>query len=166
MPASSEPDPVPAETGRLVQEVESARAAFFEALAAVRAEVRQTPGLVGEWGERELIAHLGYWAGHAVEAIHAAEEGRAVQFGADRPSVEEVNATVARVARETDPATVRKREAASVAAFVERLGRMDPWLLSISLPYHGLTLEEAIREDGAEHYREHTEQLRLLAGNA
>ena len=154
------------ETERLVAELESARAAFFEALAAVPAQVRSEPGLLGEWSERELIAHLGYWAGHAVEAIHAAEEGRAGEFGAERPSVEEVNATVARVARETDPATVRKREAASVEAFVERLGRMDPSLLSVSLPHHELTLEEGIQEDGAAHYCEHTEQLRLLTEGA
>ena len=151
---------MPTETERLVGELESARAAFFEALAAVPADVRQHPGLVGEWSERELIAHLGYWAGHAVEAIHAVEDGRAAEFGADRPSVEEINATVARVARQADTATVRKREAASVAALLERLGRMDPSLLSVPLPHHGLTLEEGLREDGADHYREHTEQLR------
>jgi hypothetical protein len=156
---------MPTETERLAWELESARAAFFEALAAVPAQVREKPGLVGEWGERELIAHLGYWAGHAVEAIHAAEEGRAGEFGSDRPSVEEVNSTVARVARQTDPATVRKREAASVAAFVERLGKMDPSLLTVSLPHHALTLEEGIREDGVVHYREHTEQLRRLSSD-
>jgi hypothetical protein len=157
---------VPTETKRLVEELESARAAFFEALAAMPTEVRANPGLVGEWGERELIAHLGYWAGHAVEAIHAAEEGRAGEFGADRPSVEEVNSTVARVAGQADVATVRKREAASVAAFVERLGRMDPSLLAVTLPHHALTLEEGIREDGADHYREHTGQLRGLSTDA
>ena len=151
---------MPIETERLVEELESARAAFFDALAAVPTEIRANPGLVGEWSERELIAHLGYWAGHAVEAIHAAEEGRAGEFGADRPPVEEVNATVARVARQADTATVRKREAASVAAFVERLGRMDPTLLVVPLPHHELTLVEGIREDGADHYREHAEQLR------
>ena len=153
---------MPIETERLVEELESARVAFFEGLAAVPTEVRAKPGLVGDWSERELIAHLGYWAGHAVEAIHAAEEGRAGEFGADRLPVEEVNATVARVAHETDLATVRKREAASVAALVERLGRMDPSLLTVPLPHHELTLEEGIREDGAAHYREHAEQLRLL----
>ena len=151
---------MPIETDRQVAELESARAALFEALAAVPVDVRAKPGLVGEWSERELIAHLGYWAGHAVEAIHAAEEGRAGEFGADRLPVEEVNATVARVAQEADLATVRKREAASVAALVERLGRMDPSLLSVSLPHLSLTLEERIREDGAGHYREHAEQLR------
>ena len=35
-----------------------------------------TPGLVGEWSARDLIAHLGYWAGHAAEVIHRLEQGR------------------------------------------------------------------------------------------
>jgi len=145
---------------RLVDELTAAREAFFGALSVVSPESWTTPGLIREWSARELIAHLGYWAGHGVEAIHAVETGRADEFGADRPEVEEVNATVARVARQTELATVRKREAASVDAFVERLRAMDPALLTTRLPHHGLSLEEGIREDGASHYREHAEQLR------
>jgi hypothetical protein len=151
------------ETQHLVEELTAARDAFFEALAAVPSDVRERHGLVGDWSERELVAHLGYWAGHGVEAIHAVETGRADEFGADRPSVEDVNATVARVARQTNLATVRKREAASVDAFVQRLGAMDPSLLAVPLPHHGISLAQGIREDGADHYREHAEQLRSLA---
>src|SRR5688572_6147214 len=116
MPGSSAPDR-PMANERLVHELTAARDAFFAALSVVSPESWTTPGLIGEWSARELIAHLGYWAGHGVEAIHAVETGRADEFGADRPEVEEVNATVARVARQTDLATVRKREAASVDAF-------------------------------------------------
>lgn len=152
------------ETDRLIDELQAEREGFFTSLSAVAPESLTTPGLVGEWSARELVAHLGYWAGHGVEAIHAVESGRADEFGADRPSVEEVNATVARVARQADMATVRKREAASVDAFVERLRGMDPALLPTALPHHGLTLAEAIREDGASHYREHAEALRGMFG--
>ena len=152
------------ETDRLVEELQAERDGFFHALAAIAPESMTTPGLVGEWSARELIAHLGYWAGHGVEAIHAVETGRADEFGAGRPSVEEVNATVARVARQADLATVRKREAASVEAFVERLRGMDSALLATPLPHHGLTLEEGIREDGASHYREHAAALRGILG--
>lgn len=149
----------------LIEELESARADFFAALDAIAPDSLTTPGLIGEWSARELIAHLGYWAGHAVEAIHAVEDGRAHEFGAGRPSVEEVNATVARVARETTLATVRTREAASVEALVERLRRIDPSLLGVRLPHHRLSLADGIREDGPKHYREHAEELRrTLAG--
>jgi hypothetical protein len=147
---------------RLVEELKAERDAFFDALSAIPSESLATPGLVGEWSARELVAHLGYWAGHGVEAIHAVENGRADEFGADRPSVDEVNETVARVGRQTDLATVRRREAASIEALVQRLGRVDPAILATPLPHHGITLEEGVREDGATHYREHAEQLRQV----
>src|SRR5688500_9563507 len=121
MPASNGPESRPMENQRLVDELLVAREALLGELAAISPESMNTPGLLGEWSARELIAHLGYWAGHAVEIIHAAEEGRLEELGTDEPSVEEVNETVARVARETDLATVRKREAASVEVLLDRL---------------------------------------------
>ncbi len=144
---------------RLVDELVVARESLLGELAAVSSESMTTPGLVGEWSARELIAHLGYWAGHAVEIIHAAEENRLEELGRNEPSVDEVNETVARVARETDLATVRKREAASVEVLVERLRTLDPSLLAHRLP-DGASLEEGISEDGAAHYREHADELR------
>jgi hypothetical protein len=150
------------ETERLIEELRLERDGFFDVLSAVAPESMTTPGLIGEWSARELIAHLGYWAGHGVESMHAVESERAGEFGADRPPVDDVNATVARVARQADLATVRKREAASVEAFVQRLRGMDPAILATPLPHHGLTLEQGIREDGAAHYREHADELRRV----
>jgi hypothetical protein len=143
----------------LADELVAARAELFDALAAVQPGSLTTPGLVGEWSARELIAHLGYWAGHAVEVIHAAEEGRIEEIDQDAPPTDEMNAIVARIARETDLATVRKREAASVEALLERLRRLDPGLLPARLP-DGATLEAGIEEDASAHYREHAEELR------
>lgn len=150
------------ESNRLADELRAERDRFFDVLSAVAPESMNTPGLVGEWSARELIAHLGYWVGHGTEAIHAVEDGRAEEFGADQPSVDEVNATVARIARQTDLATVRRREAASFDSLVERLASVDPSILPTPLPHYRLTLQEGIREDAATHYREHTEQLRRL----
>lgn len=147
------------ETERLVDELHEARDAFFAALAAVAPESMTTPGLLGEWSARDLIAHLGYWSGHATEVIHAVEEGRTHEIGAGDPPTDTVNETVVRIARQTPLATVRKREGASVEALVDRLRSVDPALLGERLP-NGATLEAAIREDGAEHYREHADALR------
>ena len=152
-------------TQPLVDDLEAARAELFAALDAVDPASLRPPGLLDEWSGRELIAHLGYWAGHAVEVIHAVEDGRAQEVGDGDPPVDEVNDTVARVARDTPLAAVRKREAASVEALVERLRRMDPALLSVRLP-DGATLEEGIREDGADHYRGHAEDLRTTLGGS
>jgi len=141
----------------LIDDLVAARAALLDAVERAGPALT-APGPAGAWGARELVAHLGYWAGHAVETIHAVEEGRAGEVGAGLPPTDEVNDTVARVAREADLATVRKREAASVEALLERLRRMDPGLLAVLLP-DGLTLEASIREDGPDHYREHAEDL-------
>lgn len=148
----------------LADEVVRERAGLLELLAAVAPESMTTPGLIGEWSARELIAHLGYWAGHAVEIIHAAEEGRIDEL-ADEPPTDEVNATVARVARTTDLATVRRREAASVDVLLERLRSLDGALLELTLP-DGATLAQGIREDASEHYAEHAAELRRTLAEA
>ena len=131
---------------------------MFAALASVDPGSLTTPGLVGEWSARELVAHLGYWAGHATEVI-LFELGRIEEDDLGGQTVDEVNATVARIARETPLATVRTREEASVEALVERLGTLDESLLPELLP-DGATLEQGIREDASDHYREHAEELR------
>jgi hypothetical protein len=153
------------QTDALITELRDVRTDLLGVLDAVTPESMTTPGLVGEWSGRELIAHLGYWAGHATELIHAVEGGRTDEVGAGEPPVDEVNETVARIARDTDLATVRRREAATVEALVERLTSLDPALLSERLP-DGATLEEGIREDGASHYREHAADLRRMLGEA
>ena len=140
----------------LVDELTAARADFLVVLAAVD---QAAPRVVGEWSARELVAHLGYWAGHAAEVIHGVEAGRAGEVGIGEPSVDVTNATVARVARQADLATAWKREAAAMQALLERLATIDPSLLSVQLP-DGATLAQGIREDASEHYREHTSDLR------
>ena len=116
----------PEQVKALLREVQAARSEFIAALADVEPSLLTAPGLVGQWSARELIAHLGYWTGHAAEAIHHAEMGRAADFGEDEHDVDERNAIVARVAAETDLATVRQREEAAFEALVTRLERADP----------------------------------------
>jgi hypothetical protein len=138
----------------LAAELADARRAFFAALDRLDPN---TP-VIGEWAARELVAHLGYWVGHAAEAIHAVEQGREAEFDVGALEVDERNATVARVARQTNLATVRRREQASFEALVGRLRALDPALLEVRLADWG-TLEAGIREDGSAHYREHLEEL-------
>jgi hypothetical protein len=145
----------------LVRELTDARAEVMRAVDAVDPSSHATPGLIGDWSVRDLLAHLGYWAGHAVEAIHAAEDGRPGEHGLDDPPTDEINDTVVRVARQTPLDAVRKREAASFEALVTWLGRMEPTLLDVELG-DGSTVEEAVRGDGVDHYREHADELRSV----
>jgi hypothetical protein len=149
----------PEQLQALVAELVAARDEFNEALADVDPALLTAPGLVGEWSARELIAHLAYWAGHAAEALHQAEQGRVEEFGQDEMDVDARNAVVARVAAETDLATVRQREVAAFEALRDRLKRADPSWLEERVSY-GDTLEYVVRDDGADHYREHTADLR------
>lgn len=149
----------PMTTQPILDELKEARDDFYAALDEMDPARLERPGLVGEWSARELVAHLGYWAGRVVDVMLAVEEGRVEQVYEGQPSTDELNATVARVARDTRLATVRKREEASVEALVERLRRIDPGTLQATLP-SGATLEALVREDGPDHYRRHAGELR------
>lgn len=144
----------------LVGELEAAHGAFLAVLSSLSPAQLDARRLVGEWGAREIVAHLGYWAGNAAEALHRAELATAATFGADEPDVEERNAVVARVAGETDLATARVREAAIFEALLERLRHADPaWLDEVTAG--GETVGFLLRDDGADHYREHAAELRI-----
>ncbi len=142
----------------LAGELAAARDEFLAALARLDAVQLAAPALVGDWGVRELIAHLGYWAGHAADALHQAELDRTDEFGDPNLDVEDRNALVARVARETDLATVSAREEAAFGALLDRIRHMDPAWLDERVAY-GDTLAQVIRDDGADHYRGHAEEL-------
>ena len=150
------PDP---HVQELLDGLQAAREEFLVAMADIDPALRLTPGLVDDWSARDLMAHVGYWTGHAAESLHRAEQGELSAFGRDELSVDDRNAVVTRVARETDYATVASREQSAYEAFVERLAAVDPESLS-DRDADGDTLEEIIGFDGAEHYREHTLDIR------
>lgn len=152
------PDP-PTRVEALADDLVAARTDFLDALGDVDPALLTSPGLVGEWSARELVAHMGYWSGHAAEAIHHAEQGRLDEFDVGAPSVDERNAVVARVARDTDMGTVRSREELACDALRKRILGADPeWLSERDADGDGL--EQIIRDDGADHYREHTRDIR------
>jgi hypothetical protein len=146
----------------LADELVEARGAFQQALADMDPALLLSPGLVGVWSARELVAHMGYWAGHAAEAIHLAEQGRLDEFEADVPSVDERNEVVARVAAETDMATVQNREELAFDAFRKRILTVDPeWLTERDAD--GDTLEEIIVRRGGPLPRAHPRHPGLVA---
>ncbi len=148
----------------LVMEAEAARLEFLQAVSKLPPALRDAPKLVGDWGLREIVAHAGYWVGTVGEALHAAEQGRAAGLP-HIDDVEERNAVVARVARETDLATVTNREVAAFEAFIDRLRRADPAWLGVRIA-SGHTIEHIVRKDGIDHYREHAADLRKVRGGA
>jgi hypothetical protein len=150
------PDP---HVQELLDDLAAARDAFLGAVADIDPTLRTTSGLVGDWSARDLLAHVGYWAGHAAESLHRAEQGELSQFGRDELTVDERNEVVTRVARDTDFATVASREQGAYDAFVVRLSAVDSESLG-DRDADGDTLEEIISFDGADHYRGHTLDIR------
>ena len=144
--------------GSLVADLVAVRDELMARVERLGPERVTAPGLIGEWSGQQLIAHVGYWAGHATELIHAAELGSEPEGGLGRDEIEARNRTVADVAAQTNLATVRRREAGSFEALVNRLRAMDPALLDLPVRGPG-TLERAVREDGPDHYREHAAHL-------
>jgi mycothiol maleylpyruvate isomerase-like protein len=143
----------------LLGDLKAARDEFLAAIGDIDPALRTTPGLVEEWSARELLAHVGYWSGHAAESLHRAEQGELAEFGRDELSVDDRNAVVARVAAETDYVTVASREEAAYEQFASRLAAVDPETLA-ERDADGDTLEEIIAFDGVDHYREHTLDIR------
>jgi hypothetical protein len=156
---------VSASPADLALEAEAARGEFLDAERALAPAQRDANRLVGEWGLREIIAHLGYWSGNVAEALHHAEQGRAHEFGAAEAEEDDRNEVVARVARETDLPTVSKREEAAFIALLDRLRRADPEWLALSLA-DGETMRHLVQEDGVDHYRDHAADLRKASGGA
>jgi Mycothiol maleylpyruvate isomerase N-terminal domain. len=150
---------VPARIQALLDGLTAARDEFLAAIGDIDPALRTTPGLVGDWSARELLAHAGYWAGHAAESLYRAEQGELAGFGRDDLSVDDRNAVVARIAAETDYATVAEREQGAFEQFATRLASLDPDGLG-ERDADGDTLEEIIAFDGADHYREHTLDIR------
>src|SRR5439155_496445 len=114
-----------------------------------------TGGIVGEvaWRAGDRVRHPRFGEGIVVTSpLEKVDEWVTV-------AVDERNEVVTRVARETDYATVAKREEGAFQAFGERLAAVDPELLA-DRDADGDTLEEIIAFDGADHYREHTLDIR------
>ncbi len=149
----------PEQLRAIEQELVAARDEFMAALADMDPALLTAPGLAGEWSARELLAHLGYWAGHAAEALHHAAEGRTEAFGEDELDVDERNAVVARVASETALPAIRQREEAAFEALRSALQEADAAWLEERVAY-GDSVEQVVRDDGADHYREHTADVR------
>jgi hypothetical protein len=143
----------------LIDSLIAERQGVLEGLSGIDPRLMSTPGLAGEWSAKDLVAHLGYWTGHATEAVHHAEDGRLAEYGSEPIDVDAINEVVAKVSRETDLATVRAREEAAFETLVARLRQADPSWLDERTAY-GDTLEQVLNDDAVQHYREHALDIR------
>ena len=147
----------------VLAELASEHDAFATALEAVDLELVTAPGVVEDWSVRDLVAHVGFWAEHATDALRLAAEGRGDEFAYDRAETDAMNARLLTESRETSPAVAVDREERAFDALVSALAELDPALLGLRLG-NGDTVAAVVAYDGAAHYREHTAHLRAWFG--
>ena len=139
------------------------REAFVEAFEAVDLELVTVPGMVEEWSVRDLVVHVAFWAEHATQALALASAARGAEFAYDSAQTDAMNARLLEDARSISPTAAVERESAAHDALAAAVAALDPALLDERLG-NGDTVEEVIRYDGPDHYREHTGHLQAWFG--
>jgi len=147
----------------LLGQLANERAAFVAALETVDLELVTAPGVLEDWSVRDLVVHVGFWSEHAAEALSLARAGRGAEFAYDGSLTDAMNARLLAESRRTSPRAAIEREGRAYDAFATAVAALDPALLDLALG-NGDTVEEVIRYDGSDHYREHTEHLRAWFG--
>jgi hypothetical protein len=148
----------------LATELEADRAAFADAVASVDLELVTAPGVIDDWSVRDMVVHVAFWCEHATDALRLLAEGRGYEFAYDGSQTDAMNARLLDEARRTTPAAATMREARAFADLLGAVGHLEESALDTRLG-NGDTVEDVIRYDGPDHYREHTEQLRAWFGD-
>jgi hypothetical protein len=149
----------------LLAELEAQRAAFADAVAAVDIELVTAPGVIDDWSVRDMVVHVAFWGEHATDALGLASAGRGDEFAYDTGQTDAMNARLLDEARRTTPAAAAEREERAFAGLMRAVAGLDPDLLDVRLG-NGDTIEEVVRYDGPDHYREHADQLNAWFGEA
>jgi len=143
----------------LVRDLDAAREDLSAALAAADPALLTTPGLVGEWSARELVAHLAHWDDWASTCLEALGADGLEALVTGEWDVDAQNAAVATEVASLSMSAVRDREAESYERFAGLLADLDPAQLALNAPWGG-TVESIVMENGAEHYSEHSAHIR------
>lgn len=149
----------------LLAELGDRRTDLLAALSDVDPVLRTTPGLVDAWSARDLAVHVAFWSDHAADALALATGGRGADFAYDASQTDAMNDRVFVEGRELSMDEAMAREQAAYGRFREALAGITDGLLALQLG-NGDTVEEVIRYDGADHFAEHTGQVRAWFSGA
>ncbi len=137
----------PGDVNALLERIEEAWRELFAALDDIPEDRLSDPGVIGEWSLKDLFGHLAFWDEHAVAEIERALAGLPRQDDAWQEMNEADHA--ARRGR-----TLPEQRAAmhqAHAALVERLESVAG--------IEAARIDEAIRVDTYEHYRDHIKDI-------
>jgi hypothetical protein len=149
----------------LLAEADAERERFLAGIDAVDPELETTPGIVGDWSARDLVAHVAWWCDHGADALELAASGRGDEFTYDGNQTDAMNADALPAWRALSMAEARAEEGRAFNRVRELVAGLDPVLLDHRLG-NGDTAEAVIRYDGPGHYAEHTAHVRAWFGDA
>src|SRR5215211_9331074 len=137
----------PADVHALLERIEEAWRQLFAALDDIPEDRMSDPGMIGEWSLKDLFGHLAFWDEHAVAEIKRAMAG----LPREDNTWQEMNE--ADHAARQDHTLPEQRAAIhqAHAALVERLEGVAG--------IEAARIDEAIRVDTYEHYRDHIKDI-------
>jgi hypothetical protein len=185
-------DQAPATTSNFLRLVDDAYADLAAAIAAIPDETLTIPGTIGDWSARDVIAHIGgdeRWMAGQLEALRAGEQPTALScYGSDEPlpagadlitqdgrnawqyerlkslSLDEVRS----MAAESHARLIAVVEAFPDAKLADELTIANlgtqGWIRRREEGEQGWPLWQWLRGVTYQHYADHTEALRALAG--
>ena len=162
----------PTDRAALMKVITEERQRLEDAIAALTDEQLTTPSLAGGWAPKDLMAHLAYWEASMLDRVRRAAAGEQIARIASTPEeatrvIDERNEQAFQEWRSRSLSDVRAAFAASYRDVLETLhGLSDEQIfgpdgISKGLGYPALDL---IAGDTYEHYREHGDTMRALAG--
>lgn len=149
----------------LLAEADAERRQFLAAVGNVAPELGTTPGIVGDWSARDIVAHVAWWCDHGADALELAAAGRGDSFQYDNDQTDAMNAAALPGWRVLSTAEARAEEVRAYGRLRERMAGLDPALLDHRLG-SGDSVEAVIRYDGPAHYAEHALHVRAWFGDA
>lgn len=149
----------------LLAEADAERERFLAAVDAVDRELETTPGIVGDWSARDLVAHVAWWCDHGADALELAASGRGDEFAYDGDQTDAMNADALPGWQALSMAAARAEEERAFQRLRAVVAGLDAALLDHRLG-NGDTTEAVIRYDGPGHYNEHTADVRAWFGDA
>jgi hypothetical protein len=133
----------PGNVQALLERIEEAWRELFAALDDIPEDRMSDPGVIGDWSLKDLFGHLAFWDEHAVAEIERALAGLPREDNA----WQEMNETDHAARRDHTLPEQRAAMHQAHAALVERLESVAG--------IEAARIDEAIRVDTYEHYRDH-----------
>jgi hypothetical protein len=137
----------PGDVHALLERIEQAWRELFAALDDIPEDRMSDPGVIGDWSLKDLFGHLAFWDEHAVAEIERALAGLPREDNA----WQEMNETDHAARRDRTLPEQRSAMHQAHAALVERLEAVAG--------IEAARIDEAIRVDTYEHYRDHVADI-------